>query len=112
MEDKYVTYLRSPVGQIKLTGDKTSVNSILFVFNDTEMENDDPNSSEYEPTIIVEGKDPNVSFIKGIFQSFGDAPDGFSEELKEFTWALSAEYLYQDSFAIRAGFFNAVSARF
>ena len=30
MEDKYVTYLRSPVGQLKLTGDKTSVNSILF----------------------------------------------------------------------------------
>ena len=59
-----------------------------------------------EPTIIVEGKDPDVSFIKGIFQSFGDAPGGFSEELKEFTWALSAEYLYQDSFAIRAGFFN------
>lgn len=59
-----------------------------------------------EPTIIVEGKDPDVSFIKGMFQSFGDAPGGFSEELKEFTWALSAEYLYQDSFAIRAGYFN------
>ena len=55
---------------------------------------------------IVEGKDPDVSFISGIFQSFGDAPGGFSEELKEFTWALSAEYLYQDSFAIRAGYFN------
>ena len=62
----------------------------------------DPN----EPTIIVEGKDPDVSFIKGIFQSFGDAPGGFSEELEEFTWALSAEYLYQDSFALRAGYFN------
>ncbi len=59
-----------------------------------------------EPDIIVEGKDPDVSFINGIFQSFGDAPGGFSEELKEFTWALSAEYLYQDSFAIRAGYFN------
>jgi len=55
---------------------------------------------------IIDGKDPDVNFISGIFQSFGDAPGGFSEELKEFTWALSAEYLYQDSFAIRAGFFN------
>ncbi|WP_372937025.1 type IX secretion system outer membrane channel protein PorV [Seonamhaeicola sp.] len=59
-----------------------------------------------EPTIIVEGKDPDVSFLSGMFQSFGDAPDGFSEELKEFTWALGAEYLYQDSFAFRAGYFN------
>jgi hypothetical protein len=59
-----------------------------------------------EPTIIVKGKSQDVGFIKGIFQSFGDAPDGFSEELKEFTWALSAEYVYQDSFALRAGYFN------
>ena len=59
-----------------------------------------------EPTIIVQGQDPDVSFLSGMFQSFGDAPDGFSEELKEFTWSLGAEYLYQDSFAFRAGYFN------
>ncbi|GAA3616816.1 type IX secretion system outer membrane channel protein PorV [Flavivirga amylovorans] len=59
-----------------------------------------------EPRIIVEGKDPDVSFLSGMFQSFGDAPDGFSEELKEFTWSLGAEYTYQDSFAFRAGYFN------
>lgn len=55
---------------------------------------------------VVEGKEDNVSWVKGIFQSFGDAPDGFSEELKEFTWALGAEYLYDKSFALRAGYFN------
>ena len=55
---------------------------------------------------IYKGKDPNVSFLSGMFQSFGDAPDGFSEELKEFTWSLGAEYVYQDSFAFRAGYFN------
>ena len=46
------------------------------------------------------------SFVSGIFSSFGDAPGGFSEELKEFTWALGAEYWYQDSFAFRTGYFN------
>lgn len=66
----------------------------------------DENQDGDEPTIIVRGKDPDVSFLTGMFQSFGDAPDGFSEELKEFTWALGAEYLYQDSFAFRAGYFN------
>ncbi|RTL09857.1 MAG: type IX secretion system outer membrane channel protein PorV [Flavobacteriaceae bacterium] len=45
-------------------------------------------------------------WVKGIFKSFGDAPDGFSEELKEFTYALGAEYWYQDSFALRMGYFN------
>ena len=48
----------------------------------------------------------DVDFLSGVFQSFSDAPGGFSEELKEFTWALGAEYLYDDSFAIRAGYFN------
>lgn len=56
--------------------------------------------------VIIAGKDPNVGFMQGIFQSFGDAPGGFSEELREITWALGAEYTYQDSFALRAGYFN------
>ena len=38
------------------------------------------------------------------FSIFNNA--SLSEELDEFTWALSAEYLYQDSFALRAGYFN------
>jgi len=55
---------------------------------------------------IVEGKDDDVSFVSGIFQSFGDAPGGFSEEIKEFTYAIGAEYLYNNAFALRAGYFH------
>lgn len=47
-----------------------------------------------------------TGWVSGIFKSFGDAPDGFSEELKEFTWALGAEYWYQDSFSLRTGYFH------
>jgi hypothetical protein len=47
-----------------------------------------------------------TSWTSGIFKSFNDAPDGISEELKEITWALGAEYWYQDSFAFRLGYFN------
>ncbi len=55
---------------------------------------------------IIEGKDDNVGWISGMFQSFGDAPGGFSEELQEFTYALGAEYLYNNAFALRAGYFH------
>jgi hypothetical protein len=48
----------------------------------------------------------NVSFVKGVFNSFTDAPGGFSEEVKEVTWALGIEYLYQKAFALRTGYFN------
>ena len=55
---------------------------------------------------IIGYNQADVNFLSGIFKSFGDAPDGFSEELREFTIALGIEYLYNDSFAIRAGYFN------
>ncbi len=55
---------------------------------------------------IYKGEDPDVSFFKGMIQSWSDAPNGFSEELNEFTWALGAEYWYRDVFALRAGYFN------
>jgi hypothetical protein len=48
----------------------------------------------------------NISFFSGIFESFGDAPDGFSEELKEITWALGAEYRFRETFMLRSGYFN------
>lgn len=48
----------------------------------------------------------SIGWLKGVGKSFGDAPGGFGEEMKEFTWALGAEYWYQDSFAFRAGYFH------
>lgn len=67
--------------------------------------NGDGEVTEEEQSQAIEDYQ-NTSFFSGIFKSFGDAPDGFSEELKEFTWALGAEYWYQDVFAFRTGYFN------
>ncbi len=55
---------------------------------------------------IVEGKDDDVSFFSGMLQSFGDAPGGFKEELKEFTMGVGAEYMYNEAFGLRAGYFH------
>lgn len=48
----------------------------------------------------------SIGWTSGVFRSFGDAPDGFGEEAKEVTYAVGAEYLYQDSFAMRLGYFH------
>jgi hypothetical protein len=48
----------------------------------------------------------SIGWFQGVTQSFSDAPGGFSEELKEVTYSLGAEYLYQDSFALRMGYFH------
>ncbi|MGB3467599.1 MAG: type IX secretion system outer membrane channel protein PorV [Cyclobacteriaceae bacterium] len=55
---------------------------------------------------IIRGNDPNSrSLLAGTFGSFGDAPDGFSEEMKEITLSFGAEYWYKDVFSGRVGYF-------
>ena len=56
--------------------------------------------------VIYKGKDPNVGIVSGMLQSFYDAPNGFKEELREFTYALALEYWYNKQFAIRGGYFH------
>jgi hypothetical protein len=43
--------------------------------------------------------------VSSWFSSFGDAPDGFGEEMKEFQVSLGAEYWYKKEFALRCGYF-------
>ncbi|MGX1024847.1 type IX secretion system outer membrane channel protein PorV [Psychroflexus sp. MBR-150] len=65
-----------------------------------------PSDSNGDGVINREDDWANEGEFSAIFSSFGDAPDGFSEELKEVTWAIGAEYWYEDSFAFRVGYFN------
>ena len=55
---------------------------------------------------IIGYNQADVTFLSGLFKSFGDAPDGFNEELKEITLSLGLEYTYNDSFALRVGYFG------
>lgn len=47
----------------------------------------------------------NKSVVGSWFSSFGDAPGGFSEEMKEFQASIGAEYWYNNQFALRGGYF-------
>ena len=59
-------------------------------------------SQEYMDRLEKEYFD--VSSISGMFKSFGDAPNGFSEELQEIQWSVGAEYNYHDQLSLRAGY--------
>lgn len=58
------------------------------------------------------GGDPNVpdykekSIIAAALGSFGDAPGGFGEEMRENTYSVGIEYWYDKQFAVRVGHFN------
>ena len=59
--------------------------------------------SEYQGWLESTGYN-DVSSISGIFKSFGDAPGGFSEELKEIYGGIGVEYCYNQQFSLRGGY--------
>jgi hypothetical protein len=60
---------------------------------------------------IISGHDDNISVPAGIFGSFSDAPGGFSEEIKEISFSPGIEYVYDQQFAIRGGYFYENAAK-
>ncbi|MBV8253946.1 MAG: type IX secretion system outer membrane channel protein PorV [Chitinophaga sp.] len=54
---------------------------------------------------IIKGQDPDRSVVSSIFSSFGDAPGGFTEELREFTIGSGIEYSYKQMLFLRTGYF-------
>ena len=90
-----------------LNADLDDYNKISFAFDLNKLLV--PTPPIYNDSIndqIDYGKDPNVSVVSGIFQSFGDAPGGFNEEMREINFSVGTEYWYDNQFAIRAGYFN------
>ena len=68
-----------------------------------------------DSTDILYGKDPNVSVVMGMIQSFYDAPgvptsngnrSVLKEELREINYSIGFEYLYANRFALRTGYFH------
>jgi hypothetical protein len=79
-------------------------NKMSFAFDINKLLVPTPPAYNNEGEITL-GQDPNVSVVSGIFQSFGDAPGGFGEEMREINYSIGTEYWYANQFAIRAGYF-------
>ena len=100
-----------------LTTEMDDYNKISFAFDINKLLVPSPPLRNDDNEIIA-GKDPNVSVVSGIFQSFGDAPgeidvDGnpvpgsiFKEEMRELNISAGFEYWYANQFALRAGYFH------
>lgn len=90
-----ITKLMVPTPQVSYDGDG---------YQGTDMNGDgivDKTDSD-----LAKDEYKSIGWFEGMFQSFTDAPDGFSEELKEVTYSIGSEYIYQDSFSFRAGYFH------
>jgi hypothetical protein len=56
--------------------------------------------------LLVPTQDEGQTVLEGMFESFSDAPGGFSEELKEIIVNMGIEYWYNEIFAGRIGYFS------
>ena len=70
-----------------------------------------------DASLCEQGGNPDIvdyreqSVVASIFNSFGDAPNGFSEELREINYSLGVEYWYDQQFAVRAGYYGEASTK-
>lgn len=94
------TSLMIPINEYNRFTIALDANKLLVPTYPKQEENED--GGTYDDRIQKEYYD--VSSISGIFKSFGDAPNGFKEELEEVQWSLGAEYVYNDQFSLRAGY--------
>lgn len=92
--------LMIPVDQFNRFTIAVDANKLLVPTRPIQKENE--TDEDYNVRLQKEYYD--ISSIGGIFKSFGDAPGGFKEELQEVSWSLGGEYVYNDKFAIRAGY--------
>ncbi len=81
-------------------------NKITFTLDFNKLLVPTPPVRDQDGNIVAGKDDKDKSLLSGIFGSFSDAPDGFSEEIKEIMTSAGVEYWYNDLFAARLGYFN------
>jgi len=81
-----------------------SANSLMFGIDVNKLLVPTPPADPATPEQLTEYRSKGV--MSSWFSSFADAPDGFSEEMKEFQISVGAEYWYNNQFALRTGYFH------
>jgi hypothetical protein len=89
-----------------LTTEFDAYNKLTFAFDLNKLMVPTPPALNPDGTINA-GRDPSdIGWVGGMFRSFGDAPDGLGEELRELILSTGVEYWYNDLVAIRGGYFH------
>jgi len=79
-------------------------NSLMFAVDVNKLMVPTPVDTDENGNNIPDHRD--APLLTGMFSSFGDAPGGFNEEMRELMISLGLEYWYNDLFAFRAGYFH------
>jgi hypothetical protein len=78
------------------------VNKLMVPTPPNPVDPNDPDADAKNAALLEEYR--SMSVMQSWFKSFGDS-GGFGNELKEFQISVGAEYVYNDQFALRVGYF-------
>lgn len=95
------TGLLYPIDNYNMIGVTVEANKLLVPMKPIKTNDDTDNAALFDEKLK---KYNEMSPIAGIFKSFSDAPDGFSEEMSEIRWSCGLEYNYDHRFFVRAGY--------
>lgn len=79
-------------------------NSIVLAVDMNKLLVPTPDTLDTDGDGILDHKEVGVA--SAVFSSFNDAPGGFGEEMREFSYSIGLEYWYDKQFAVRAGYFH------
>ena len=97
------TLLKFGAAQNFILGKKGNV--LMFTTDVNKLLVPTPSIRNANNEVIAGSNEENISGIGTIIQSWGTAPDGLKETLREFAFSLGTEFRYREFLAIRAGYY-------
>ncbi len=97
------TLLKLGAAQNFVLGKKQNV--LMFTIDANKLLVPTPSIRNSQNEVIAGRNEENISGIGTIFQSWGTAPDSFSETMREFTFSFGTEFQYRNFLSIRAGYY-------
>ncbi len=98
------TLLKFGAAQNFVLGKKRNI--LMFAIDANKLLVPTPSIRNAQNEVISGRNEENISGIGTIFQSWGTAPDGFRETLREFTFSLGTEFQFREMLFLRAGYYT------
>lgn len=98
------TLLKLGAAQNFILGKKQNI--LMFTIDAKKLLVPTPSIRNAQNEVIDGVNEENISGIGSIFQSWGTAPDGFGETMKEFTFSMGTEFQFREFLYARAGYYT------
>jgi len=98
------TLLKLGVAQNFILGKKQNI--LMFTIDGNKLLVPTPSVRNIQNEVIAGRNEENITGIGTIFQSWGTAPDGLRETMREITYSFGTEFQFREFLYARAGYYT------